>query len=49
MPVEWAVSVVVSLFKGKGEIWNCSFYRAVKLLEYGMKVVETVLEKGFVE
>ena len=31
--------------KGKGGIRNCSFYRAVKFLEHGMKVVEMVLEK----
>ena len=45
MPVEWALSVVVPILKGKGDIRNCSCYRAVKLLEHGMKVVERVLEK----
>ena len=39
---------MVSIFKWKGEIWNCSCYRAMKLLEYGMKVVERVLEKSYV-
>ena len=38
-------SIVVQIFKGKNDIRNCSCYRAVKLLEHGMKVVERVMEK----
>ena len=45
MPVEWTLSTAVPIFKGKGDIQNCSCYRAVRLLEHGMKVVEGVLEK----
>ena len=45
MPVNWALSIVVTIFKEKGDIRNCSCHRAVKLLEHGMKVVERVLEK----
>ena len=45
MPVEWSLSMVVQIFKEKGDIRNCSCYRAVKLLELGIKVVEMVLEK----
>ena len=48
-PAEWAPSIVVPIFKGKGDIRNCSCYRVVKLLEHGMKVVEMVFKKGFVE
>ena len=48
MPVELALSIVVPIFKGNGDIRNCSCYRAAKLLEHGMKVVERVLKKGFV-
>ena len=47
MPVEWALSIVVPIFKGKSDIRNYSCYRTVKLLEHGVKVVERVLEKGF--
>ena len=39
MPVEWALSIVIPIFKGK-DIRNCSCYGAVKPLEHGMKVVE---------
>ena len=44
MPVEWALSIVVPIFKGKGDIRNCSCHRAVKRLQHGMKVVERLLE-----
>ena len=36
---------MVPIFKGKGDIQNCSCHRSVKLRERGMKVVERVLEK----
>ena len=32
-------------FKGKGDIQDCGCYRAVKLHEHGMMVVEWLLEK----
>ena len=48
MPAEQALSIVVTIIKGKGDIWNCNCYRAVELLEHGMKVVDRVFEKGFV-
>ena len=49
MPVERTLGIVISIFKGKGDIRNCSCCRAVKLLDHSMKVVEMVLEKGFIE
>ena len=45
MPAEWALRIVVPIFKGKGDIRNCRCHRAVKVLEHGMKVVERGLEK----
>ena len=45
MPAEWFLTIAVPIFKGKGDIRNCSCHRAVKLLEHGMKVVERVLLK----
>ena len=41
--------MVVAIFKGKGDIRKCSCYIPMKLLEHRMKVMEKVLEKGFVE
>ena len=49
MPAEWALGIVVPIFKGKCDIWNCSCYRAVKPLEHGIKVVECFLKKVFIE
>ena len=46
MLAEWALSIVVPIFKGKGDIWNCSCYEVVRFLQHGMKVVERVLEKN---
>ena len=45
MPAEWALTIVVLIFKGKGDIRNCRCNRVVKLHEHGMKVVERVKEK----
>ena len=49
MPAEWALSIVVPFFKGKGDIQNSSCYGAVELLEHGMKVVERLLDKALIE
>jgi len=35
---EWKLSVVVPIFKGKGDLVNCGSYRRVKLLEHSMKL-----------
>ena len=44
-PIEWDPSIMVSIFKGKIDFRNCTCHRSVKLLEHGMKVVESVSEK----
>ena len=44
MPEEWKTSVVVPIFKKKGDVMDCGAYRGVKLLEHAMKIVERVLE-----
>ena len=49
MPEEWKTSVVVPIFKGKGDVMDCGAYRGVKLLEHAMKIVERVLEKRISE
>ena len=48
MPDEWQTSVLVPIFKGKGDVRNCNTYKGVKLLEYAMKIVERVLERRLV-
>ena len=49
MPEEWKASVVVPIFKGKGDVMDCGAYREVKLLEHAMKIVERALEKRIIE
>ena len=46
IPVEFSQSIVGAIFKGKGDIRNYTCYRAVKLLEHGMKVVERVTKNA---
>ena len=45
MPDEWKASVIVPIFKGKGDVMSCGSYRGVKLLEHAIKIVERVLER----
>ena len=45
IPTDWNNSTLVPVFKGKGDALECSSYRAIKLLEHAMKVLERVLEK----
>ena len=40
-----ALSVVVPIFKGKGDAMSCGAYKGVTLLEHAMKIVEKVLER----
>ena len=44
MPEEWKTSVIVPIFKGKGDAMDCGVYRRVKMLEHAMKILERVLE-----
>ena len=45
MPDEWKTSVIVAIFKGKGDVMSCGSHRGVKLLKLAMKIVEMVLER----
>ena len=45
MPDEWKTSVIVPIFKGKGDVMSCGSYRGVKLLAHATKIVERVLER----
>ena len=38
MPDEWKTSVLVPIFKGKGDVMSCGSYRGVKLLDHGMRL-----------
>ena len=44
MPDEWRRSVLVPLYKGKGDIKECGKYRGIKLMSYTMKLWERIIE-----
>ena len=44
MPQEWRQSVIIPLYKNKGDAQNCNNYRGIKLLSHTMKVWERVIE-----
>ena len=44
MPEEWRLSVLVPIFKNKGDVQSCGNYRGIKLLSHTMKVWERVVE-----
>jgi len=39
IPDDWRSSIVLPVFKGKGDLMECASYRAIKLLEHAMKVI----------
>ena len=43
IPDDWKSSVVLPIYKGKGDPMECGSYRGIKLLEHAMKVVERIL------
>ena len=43
-PDEWRRSVLVPLYKGKGDIKECGYYRGIKLMSHSMKLWERVIE-----
>ncbi len=40
VPEDWKSSFLVPVYKGKGDPMQCENYRAIKLLEHGMKIME---------
>ena len=44
MPNEWNDSIIISLYKGKGEALDRGNYRGLKLTEHILKVIEQVIE-----
>jgi len=44
IPDDWKSSVVLPVYKGKGDPVECGSYRGIKLLEHAMKVVERIFE-----
>jgi len=44
IPEDWKSSVILPIYKGKGDPMACGSYRGIKLLEHAMKVVKRIFE-----
>ena len=44
MPDEWRRSILVPIYKNKGDIQSCTNYREIKLMSHTMKLWERVIE-----
>jgi len=44
IPEDWKSSVVLPIYKCKGDPVECGSYRGIELLECAMKVVERIFE-----
>uniref|UniRef100_A0A8I6YFU2 Reverse transcriptase domain-containing protein n=1 Tax=Hordeum vulgare subsp. vulgare TaxID=112509 RepID=A0A8I6YFU2_HORVV len=44
MPEEWRRSILVPIFKNKGDVRSCTNYRGIKLMSHTMKLWERVIE-----
>ena len=42
---KWRFSIIIPLYKNKGDIQNCNNYRGIKLLSHTMKLWEMMIEK----
>ena len=45
IPEEWRDSVLIPIFKNKGDVQSCSNYRGIKLISHTMKLWESIVEK----
>ena len=45
MPEEWRDSILIPIFKNKGDVQSCSNYRDIKLISHIMKLWERVTER----
>ena len=45
MPNAWRESVIIPIFKEKGDIQDCGNYRGIKLMSHTMKIWEKVIER----
>ena len=44
LPTEWATSITIPIWKGKGDVCECNNYRPIRLLCHAMKIFERVLD-----
>jgi hypothetical protein len=44
MPDEWRQSILVPIFKNKGDVPSCTNYRGIKLMSHTIKLWERIIE-----
>jgi hypothetical protein len=44
MPDEWRRSILVPIFKNKGDVQSCNNYRGIKLMSHTMKLWKRIIE-----
>jgi hypothetical protein len=44
MPDEWRRSILVPIFKNKGDVQSCANYQGIKLMNHTMKLWERIIE-----
>ncbi|XP_068215889.1 uncharacterized protein [Palaemon carinicauda] len=44
IPNEWCGSILIPIFKGKGDIQECGDYRGIKLMSYTLKILERMID-----
>ena len=45
MPNDWRESVMIPIYKNKGDVQDCSNYRGIKLMSHTMKIWERVIDR----
>jgi hypothetical protein len=44
MSDEWRRSILVPIFKNKGDVQSCTYYRGIKIMSHTMKLWERIIE-----
>ena len=44
IPEEWRESILIPIFKGKGDVQNCGNYRGIKLMSHTLKILERMID-----
>jgi hypothetical protein len=45
MPKEWRRSILVPIFKNKGDVQSCTNYRGIKFMSHTMRIIEHRLRR----
>ena len=49
IPTEWRDSVIIPIYKEKGDIQDCGNYRGIKLMSHTMKIWERINDRRLIE